>query len=878
MAGNLAPHEVHRPHQPDLVPDRPPALLVPRQAGECSNLGVEEEFQVVDLQTRSLVAQGPELLEHLPAATFVAELHRSMVESRTVVCSELNALRGELVRTRRTLAAVASRSGLGVVASGTVPLVDPLRLAITETSRYRRMLEDYQLLVREQLICGAQVHVQISNRDLAIAVAQRVAPYLPVLLAVSASSPYWMGEDSGYASMRSLVWQRWPTAGLSAELSTAAEHDALVADLVASGTISDDGMIYFDVRPSAHVPTLELRITDACPDVDDVVLIAGLFRALIRREREAVEADRPRPRVAGPILRAATWRAARSGLEGDLLDLPGSPRPVPAATALMSLLAGLRPHLDDCGDWPEVSALAARALARGSSAAQQRRAHQHRGRLTDVVDVLLRQTRSGASPISGSGAPAPGALLDSSYRTGADEVFVAGGVAPAYDEVLRALQRLGPAGLRRRELARDEEQRFRGVTFGVAGEASTRLFPVDLVPRIVSAPEWAYLRVGLQQRARALDAFLHDIYSDRQVVRDGVVPAEVVSGAPGLRPSGVLMGRQPVRACVCGTDLVRDERGRWYVLEDNLRVPSGLGYAVQNRRLSAAVMPDLPQPDGLLDVEAAPAMLAETLSAVAPPAAGDAPQLLLLSEGPEGPAWFEHRMLAEAMEIPIAVTTDLLVEDGVVFLLRRGVRRRVDVVYLRIDEESLLHSTGADGYPLGGQLLAAADAGRLAMANALGNGVGDDKALYAYVPRLIEYYLHESPELGAVPTYLCSSPDQLRAVLARLDRLVLKPVDGYGGEGVLVGPVATDAELAVARRQILAAPHRWIAQEMVELSTHPTFDGHRLVPRHVDLRAFVFLGHRARVAPAALTRVAPSGSMVVNSSRGGGSKDSWLLA
>jgi len=530
VTGNLIPH--HLRHQRGPVSERDPTAAEP-ESGEFTNLGVEEEFQVIDLETRSLVAKGPELLEHLPAATFTAELHRSVVESQTVVCQELSALRGELVRSRHALASVASQQGLGVVASGTVPLVDPLRVAITETSRYRQMLEDYQLLVREQLICGAQVHVQLSDRDLAVAIAQRVAPYLPVLLAISASSPFWMGEDSGYASMRSLVWQRWPTAGLSAELSTAAEHDALVADLVASGTISDAGMIYFDVRPSAHVPTLELRVTDACPDVDDVVLVAGLFRALVRRERAAIETGSPWLHVAAPVLRAATWRAARSGLEGDLLDLPRSPRPVPAPVALTALLGDLRPYLDDCGDWPEVSALAARALARGSSAAQQRRAYQRRGRLADVVDLLLDQTRSAVSPTPRSEVVPGSGLLRLAYQASGDEVFTGGGTTPAYNDMLRVLHQLGPVALRRRELARDEEQRSRGVTFGVAGEASTWLFPVDLVPRVVSAPEWTYLRAGLEQRARALDAFLHDVYSTRQVVRDRPALIGGVDGSPG---------------------------------------------------------------------------------------------------------------------------------------------------------------------------------------------------------------------------------------------------------------------------------------------------------------------------------------------------------
>jgi carboxylate-amine ligase len=844
--------------------------------GEALSLGAEEEFHVVDLATRELVGQGPQILAGLPASSFSPELHSSTVESNTEVCGSLDGLRAELTRLRRAAAAVAESEGLGIVAAGTVPLVDPLRLAVTPSSRYERMLEDYQLLAREQLICGAQVHVQVSDRDVAVAVAQRVAPFLPVLLAISASSPFWTGEDSGYASSRSLVWQRWPTAGLSGETRTAAEHDALVAALVASGTITDPGMIYFDVRPSAHAPTLELRVTDACPEVDGVVLLAGLFRALVRRERDAVLADRPALHHPAPLLRAAMWRAARSGLEGELVDLPRSPRPVPAAAAVTGLVDGLRPQLEDTGDLAQVEELVERLLARGSSAAQQRRAYQRRGRLTDVVDLLLARTRAGAGDLgSAPGPAAPG--WGSAYSAPGDEVFPSHRPAAAYAGVLDVLDRLGPSGLRRREAARDEQQRLHGVTFGVAGTASTRLFPVDLVPRVVPAADWTSLCAGLEQRARALDAFLHDAYGERAAVADGIVPAAVLDAAPGLRSVGALLSRQAVRAHVCGMDLVRDAEGGWFILEDNVRVPSGLGYAVQNRRLTDAVLPDLPRPEGLLDVEGAPGMLRAVLDAAALPGAPDSPAVVLLSEGPEGPAWFEHRMLGEEMGVPVAVTTEILVDDDAVHLLREGVRRRVDVLYLRIDEEALLHAAGADGRPLGPALRRAVDAGRVALANAPGNGVADDKAVYAFVPRLVEYYLGERPVLDAVPTYLCSDPDQRTLVLERLDRLVLKPVDGYGGEGVLIGPLATDAEIAATRRQLLAAPHRWIAQEMIELSTHPAFDGERFVPRHVDLRAFVFSGDTVEVAPAALSRVAPAGSMVVNSSRGGGSKDTWVL-
>jgi carboxylate-amine ligase len=853
-----------------------PLPASPAPAGEFVRLGVEEEFHVVDLASRELVAQAPAILEQLPAGTFSDELQRSVVESNSPVCEELTGLREALVASRRLLAAAAEAHGLGVVAAGTVPLVDPLRLAVTPSVRYERMLADYQLLVREQLICGAQVHVQVSDRDLAVAIGQRVTPYLPILLALSASSPFWMGEDTGYASTRSLLWQRWPTAGLSGEIATAAEHDALVADLVESGTISDPGMIYFDVRPSAHVPTLELRVPDACPDVDDVVLLAGLFRALVGRERAAVAAGTPMLRRPAPLLRSALWRAARSGLEGTLLDLPRSPRPVPAADAVNGLLADLRPQLEESGDWPVVTALAERALARGSASARQRAAYARRGRLTDVVDLLLGDTDPG-EVASLPGVPPPGTAVLPLYARDGDEVLSPQAREPAYAGILAVVERLGASALRRRERHRDEEQRSRGVTFGVGGGASERLFPVDLVPRIVPADDWARMRRGLVQRARALNAFLADVYGDRAAVADGVVPAAVVDAAPGLRSVGAILSRQSVRAHVCGMDLVRDAGGRWFVLEDNVRVPSGLGYAVQNRRLTDAVLPDLPRPDGLLGVEDSPRMLHAALEAAALPAAPDSPSVVLLSEGPEGPAWFEHRMLGEEMGVPVAVTTEILVDDDAVHLLREGRRRRVDVLYLRIDEEALLHGAGADGRPLGPALRGAVDAGRIALANAPGNGVGDDKAVYAFVPRLVEYYLGEKPLLDVVPTYLCSDPDQRDAALQRLDELVLKPVDGYGGEGVLIGPLASDAELAATRRQVLAAPHRWIAQEMIALSTHPTFDGERLVPRHVDLRAFVFSGTTVEVAPAALSRVAPPGSMVVNSSRGGGSKDTWLL-
>ncbi|GLY05635.1 MULTISPECIES: carboxylate--amine ligase/circularly permuted type 2 ATP-grasp protein [Actinoplanes] len=840
-------------------------------------LGVEEELHVVDLGTRELVPRAPEILDRLDGAHFSAELHRSVVETNTPVSTTLDGLRDGIAQRRSAAIAVAESLGLGLVASGTVPLVDLDTLPVTPTSRYHRMLHEYQMLVREQLICGTQVHVGVPDRDEAVAVAQRVAPTLPVLLALSTSSPFWMGEDSGYASVRSLVWMRWPTAGDSGVLHSAAEHEALVSDLIASGTISDPKMVYFDVRPSAHVPTVELRVTDASPDTETVVLIAGLFRALVLRAQQEHRAGAPLPPARPPLHRAAMWRAARSGLEGDLLDLPRSPVPVPAAVAVERLVNELRPQLEELGDWDQVFDLTVRALSLGSSASRQRRALARRGRLSDVVDLLVAETRGGTTTTATADTAAPAKL--GAYRADGDEAFPGGTVAPAYTGMISVLSDLGATGLRQREDARDEEQRARGITFSVAGEAATRLFPFDMVPRIVPARDWQRLSEGLIQRVRALDAFLNDVYGERAVVADGIVPEWVINGSPELRASGALIGRKAVRTQVAGVDLVLDSAtGRWCVLEDNLRVPSGIAYAMQNRRLTWSILPELPRPSGLLSVEETPHLLKRALIEAAGPSAGDDPALVVLSQGPDDSAWFEHRMLAEAMGVPVVRSAELFVDEGRVWRLRDGKRYPVDVIYLRMGEDSLVHSPGADGMPLGPSLVAALHADTVVLANALGNGIGDDKAVYAYVPRFIEYYLGEKPLLADVPTYLCGIAEQRTEVLSRLDELVCKPVDGYGGDRIVIGPHASADELDALRRQIQAAPHRWVAQEVVSLSTHPVFDGHRLAPRHVDLRAFVFTGtSRSVVAPAALTRVAPAGSMIVNSSRGGGSKDTWLL-
>ena len=846
-------------------------------------LGVEEEFHVVDLETRRSAPEVDALLAQLDGDEFAPELQRSLVETNTPVCATLDGLREHLRRLRATLEATASPLGLGVVAAGTVPLVDQSGDAISAGARYERMQHEYQLLVSEQHICGAQVHVDVPDRDVAVQVTQRVAPYLPALLAISASSPYWRGRDSGYASFRSMVWSRWPTAGPPGHLETGADYDRMVADLIASGTISDPGMVYFDIRPSAHLPTVELRVCDACPHVDDVVLIAGLFRALVGRARADLDAGRPLPEARHELLRAASWRAARSGLEGDLVDLVG-----PSLTApdllIGALVKHLRPQLEQTGDWEQVLELSRETLGRGSAAAAQRRAYGRRGEFVDVVDALLARTQGRVPTFEPpSVAPTAPELLAAYHPSSFDEAVSAGGtVLPHYGWMFRALERMGPRGLVAAESALRTEQRARGVTFRVGDGEPDRLFPLDLVPRIVTGEDWAGLTAGLTQRVRALEAFVRDVYGDRSIVADGVVPPQVVADAPGLSRVGRLVPEDAVRIAVAGIDLVRDRADHWLVLEDNLRVPSGIGYSVMSRRLIRSVMPDLEPPAGVVGLEAVPGRLHAALLSATELDEPGFDEVALLSAGEADSAYFEHRLLADRMGVPLVTPRQLQVSDEGVYLMGTGARRRLSALYRRIDENALMSAKGADLRPIGRALVNAVSRGAVAMLNALGNGVADDKLVYAYVPQMIGYYLGEQVLLDNVPTYPCVDPERRTEVLDRLDQLVVKPVDGYGGQGIVIGPHADRAELAEVADRIRADPAGWVAQDLVELSTHPTFSEGKLEPRAVDLRAFVLQSRRGgqphcEVLPAALSRVAPSGSMIVNSSRGGGAKDTWIL-
>ena len=362
------------------------------QQPELVAAGVEEEFHTVDLRTRRLTAQADRLMEQLPPGSFGSELQRSVLEANSRPWIRLTDLAADIAALRRAAIAAAEPLGLGIAAVGTVPLADPDTLEITSDPRYEHMRGEYRMLVREQLICGTQVHVDMDDRDLAVTVAHRVAPWLPALLALSASSPFWLETDTGYASYRTLIWRRWPTTGALHRFESAADYDRTVADLVRSEVISDPGMIYFDIRPSTHLPTLELRICDSCPCLEDVVLLAGLFRSLVIRETGAAIAGRPPLAVRPELLEAATWRAAQSGLEGNLVD-PVTASPVPARQYIRQLLADLRPTLESTGDWELATELTTSALARGSSAARQRAARA-RGGPQHVVDTVLAETRA----------------------------------------------------------------------------------------------------------------------------------------------------------------------------------------------------------------------------------------------------------------------------------------------------------------------------------------------------------------------------------------------------------------------------------------------------------------------------------------------------
>jgi uncharacterized circularly permuted ATP-grasp superfamily protein len=480
-------------------------------------------------------------------------------------------------------------------------------------------------------------------------------------------------------------------------------------------------------------------------------------------------------------------------------------------------------------------------------------------------------------------APAVGAFA---YDTDAfwDEMFEAPDrVRPHYAALTHALATLSPEDVERRQAAADLSFAARGVTFAVnqGTEGADKVMPFDLVPRLITPREWRTIERGLEQRVRALNLFLHDIYHEGRILSAGVIPPELVLGARGyrreMRGLDVPLG---VYTHVVGSDLVRDETGEFYVLEDNLRTPSGVSYVVENRRVLKRVWAELFHGYDVRPVEGYAQDLLDVLRAVAPESADHSPTVVLLTPGVYNSAYFEHAFLAKGMGVQMVEGSDLFVDGGTLYMRTIDGSQRVDVVYRRVDDDFLDPLAFRQESVLGvAGLLATYRMGRVTLANAIGAGVADDKAIYAYVPSIIHYYLAEEPILPTIRTYLPTDPSELRYILEHIGELVVKSVNESGGYGMLIGPHSTSAEREEYAQRIQANPRAFIAQPTLALSRHPCWVDDHFEGRHVDLRPFVLFGRELRVTPGGLTRVAMRrGSLVVNSSQGGGGKDTWVLA
>jgi uncharacterized circularly permuted ATP-grasp superfamily protein len=463
-----------------------------------------------------------------------------------------------------------------------------------------------------------------------------------------------------------------------------------------------------------------------------------------------------------------------------------------------------------------------------------------------------------------------------------DELFVAKGQPRSYAaQLIDRINSLSPGDLEIRQEAAKTAMMKLGATFNVYNdsEGTERILPFDLIPRIVSASEWSHLESGLKQRIHVLNLFINDIYGEQKIVKDGIIPEELILSSKGfLKPC---MGLKPPKGIWChitGTDLVRDQEGKWYVLEDNLRCPSGVSYVLENRRVMKSTFPQLFAKLGIQPVDEYPSHLLDTLLNLV----GDHitnPTVVVLTPGMYNSAYFEHSFLAQQMGVELVEGRDLVVSDGYVQMRNTKGLQRVDVIYRRIDDnfidplvfnpESMLGVPG---------LTEVYRNGRVALANALGTGIADDKVIYAYVPQMTQYYLGEEQILSNVPTYLCWEPKQLKYVLDNLDKLVVKAANEAGGYGMLIGTQSTEAERQEFAQKIKANPRNYIAQPTLSLSRVPTLLGDTFEGCHVDLRPYILYGEDIYVHPGGLTRVAmKKGSLVVNSSQGGGSKDTWVL-
>jgi len=457
----------------------------------------------------------------------------------------------------------------------------------------------------------------------------------------------------------------------------------------------------------------------------------------------------------------------------------------------------------------------------------------------------------------------------------------AGAPRPHCRHYYRWLRAQPPEHLARKRTEADALFHRVGITFAVHGEhqGTERLIPFDIVPRILPAHEWERLAQGLKQRARALNAFLGDIYHEQRILRAGRIPPEQVLCNPQYRPEMQHLDLPGgIYAHISGIDVVRDQDGTFCVLEDNLRVPSGVSYMLENRKMMMRLFPELFARDAIEPVEHYPDVLHQNLRSVAPVGVTE-PTVVLLTPGAYNSAYFEHAFLAQQMGIELVEGQDLFVRDAVLYMRTTRGPERVDVVYRRLDDDFLDPLTFRPDSTLGVPgLLTAYRAGHVTIANAIGTGVADDKSVYPYVPDMIRFYLDEEPLLANVPTWVLRRPEDRAYALAHLGELVVKEVHGAGGYGMLIGPAASTAQIEEFRTRIRAHPECYIAQPTLALSTSPTLVAAGLAPRHIDLRPFVLSGREVSVVPGGLTRVAlHEGSLVVNSSQGGGTKDTWVL-
>jgi uncharacterized circularly permuted ATP-grasp superfamily protein len=481
--------------------------------------------------------------------------------------------------------------------------------------------------------------------------------------------------------------------------------------------------------------------------------------------------------------------------------------------------------------------------------------------------------------------PAEPSDLFAGYALGAafDEMFDRSlQPRPHYQMLHRLLLRYSAEEFRRRKAMTDLSMLQDGVGFTVyrQEEGIERVWPMDPVPRIIQAEEWRHIEQGLGQRLTALNLFLKDVYHEQRILRDRVIEPHLVLGGAFFRREFV--GARVPRDLyihICGTDLIRDADGRYLVLEDNGRTPSGVSYMLQNRQVLKRVFPLLFQQHDVRATDDYPVALLDVLKYIAPPGSHD-PQVVLLSPGIYNSAYFEHSFLAQRMGIELVEGRDLVVDQNRVYMRTTRGRTRVEVIYRRIDDDFLDPLTFRADSVLGVPgLVNAYRAGNVALANSIGTGIADDKGIYPFVPDMIRYYLKQDPILPNVETYRPEVPAQLSHILANLEQLVVKTVNESGGYGMLIGPASTEVQRAEFRERLKARPRDYIAQPTIQLSTHPTWVDGRLEGRHVDLRPFILCGEKITVVPGGLTRVAlPRGSLVVNSSQGGGSKDTWVLA